>query len=242
MRADARVHAQAWTPQTFQDLRTDPGRVGLQTFLREVAKLRHIRALGLPADLFAGVAPAVVHTYRQRAEAEKPSALLAHPVERRATLLAALLIEREQEIIDNLVELLIQLMHRVVRRAEDKVEAAYVTELKRVANKGTLLFQLADAAVAHPDGTVREVIFPVVSEATLKDLVAEYKAHAPAYRQQVHAIMRSSYRTHYRQMLPQLLALLDFRSNNDAHRPVVEALRVLAEHARLLSARRDHPD
>jgi TnpA family transposase len=228
---DACTGVDAWTPQTLQDLRTDPGRVGLQTFLREVAKLRRIRAIGLPAALFAGVAPAVVHTYRQRAEAEKPSALLAHPVERRVTLLAALLVEREREIIDNLVELLIQLMHRVVTRAEDKVEAAYVTELKRVANKGTLLFQLADAAVAHPDGTVREVIFPVVSEETLKELVAEYKAHAPAYRQQGHALMRTSYRNHYRQMLPQLLALLDFRSNNDAHRPVVQALRVLAEYA-----------
>jgi hypothetical protein len=116
--------ATAWMPQTVQVLRTDPGRVGLQTFLREVAKLRRIRALGLPVNLFAGVAPTIVHSYRQRAEAEKPSALLAHPVERRATLLAALLVEREQEIIDNLVELLIHLMHRVVARAEKKVEAA----------------------------------------------------------------------------------------------------------------------
>src|SRR5262249_60033769 len=73
--------------------------------------------------------------------------------------------------------------------------------------------------------------FPVVSEATLKDLVAEYKAHAPAYRQQVHTIMRASYRHHYRQLLPQLLGLLDFRSNNDAHRPIIQALRVLADYA-----------
>ncbi|MBA3823439.1 MAG: Tn3 family transposase [Ktedonobacterales bacterium] len=221
----------AWVPRTLQDLRTDPGRVGLETFLREVAKLRCIRALGLPADLFAEVAPAVLHRYRQRAEGEKPSALLAHTEEVRATLLAALLMEREQEIVDNLVDLLVLLMHRIVARAEDKVETAYVTELKRVANKGTLLFRLADAALTHPDGTVRDVIFPVVSETTLKDLVTEYKANAPAYRQQVHSVMRSSYRNHYRQMLPQILEMLEFRSNNDQHRPMIQALGLLTKYA-----------
>ena len=37
-------------------------------------------------------------------------------------------------------------------------------------------------------------------------------------------MIRNSYRGHYRRMVPQLLAALDFRSNNDHHRPVMEAL------------------
>src|SRR5258707_15051287 len=42
--------------------------------------------------------------------------------------------------------------------------------------------------------------------------------------------MRSSYRNHYRQILPALLEVLDFHSNNTAYQPVVEALAVVREY------------
>ena len=61
-------------------------------------------------------------------------------------------------------------------------------------------------------------------------LPAEYKAQGGAYRQQVQAVMRSSYRNHYRQILPALLDVLDFHSNNTSYQPVVEALAVVREY------------
>ena len=42
--------------------------------------------------------------------------------------------------------------------------------------------------------------------------------------------MRSSYRHHYRRILPALLDVLDFRSNNTTYRPVIEALAVVRAH------------
>lgn len=50
-------------------------------------------------------------------------------------LLAALCWQRNQEITDSLVDLLIQLVHRIGARAERKVEEVYVQELKRVIGK-----------------------------------------------------------------------------------------------------------
>lgn len=41
----------------------------------------------------------------------------------------------------------------------------------------------------------------------------------------------SSYTGHYRRMLPQLLAALDFRCNNTAGRPVIDALELLRRYA-----------
>jgi hypothetical protein len=35
-------------------LKSDPGRLGLESLLEEIVKLRRARALGLPADLFGG--------------------------------------------------------------------------------------------------------------------------------------------------------------------------------------------
>ena len=43
--------------------------------------------------------------------------------------------------------------------------------------------------------------------------------------------MRSAYRSHYRAMLIRLLNTLEFRSNNEIHRPVLDALAILKRFA-----------
>jgi hypothetical protein len=66
---------------------------------------------------------------------------------------------------------------------------------------------------------------------TLSDLVKEWKATGPVYRQQLRTVMRNSYRSHYRRMLPALLATLEFRSNNDRHQAVIRALELVNKYA-----------
>lgn len=72
-------------------LKADPGRVGLESALEEVEKLRRVREIGVPEGLFNGLSPKVLKAYRQRAATERPGELGAHPPEVRATLLAVLL-------------------------------------------------------------------------------------------------------------------------------------------------------
>jgi hypothetical protein len=147
------------------------------------------------------------------------------------TLLSALVFQRTQEVTDALVTLLIQIVHRIGKRVERRVEAAYINDLKRVAGKTRILYRIADAALEHLDEPVREVVFPIANEQTLRDLVAEYKAQGGAYRRHVQEVMRSSYRNHYRQILPALLDVLDFHFNNTVYQPVIEALTVVREYA-----------
>ena len=71
---------------------------------------------------------------------------------------------------------------------------------------------------------MREVVFPVIGEQTLRDLVKEWKATGPTYRITLRTVIRNSYQGHYRRMVPKLLAALEFHSNNDRHRPVMQAL------------------
>ena len=99
--------------------------------------------------------------------------------------------------------------------------------MKRVTGKNTLLCRLAETALANPDGIIREVLFPVVDEQTLADLVKELKSTGPAYRQHVSTVMRASYSHHYRRVIPALLQALEFRSNNQMHQPLVRALDVI---------------
>jgi TnpA family transposase/Asp-tRNA(Asn)/Glu-tRNA(Gln) amidotransferase A subunit family amidase len=114
---------------------------------------------------------------------------------------------------------------------ERRVDRELLDELKRVSGKQNLLFDLAGAALEQPDGIVRDVVFPVVGEQTLRDLVKEAKATGPSYRTTLRTVIRNSYKGHYRRMVPEIIQRLEFRSNNDHHRPIIQALDLLKRYA-----------
>jgi TnpA family transposase len=219
------------TGVAFSDLKADPGRVGLESLLSEVAKLLCLRQLALPPRLFESVSPKVLEIYKLRVATELPSQLRAHPEAIRYTLFAAFCYLRSQEITDSLVELLLQIVHRLGTRAESKVEKELLQDFKRVSGKTGLLYQLAEVTVANPEGIVKDVVYPVVGKQTLIDLVKEFKSTGTAYRQKVYTFMRSSYSNHYRRMVPKILDILEFRSNNDVHRPVIKAIELIKKYA-----------
>ena len=130
-----------------------------------------------------------------------------------------------------MVDLLIETIHHIGARAERKVERELLEDLKRVTGKQNILFEMADASLARPDGVVRDVVFPVAGEQTLRDLVKEWKATGPTYRTTLRTVIRNSYGGHYRRMVPKVLQALEFRSNNEMHRPVIRALELLRRHA-----------
>lgn len=218
------------TPSPLAILKSDPGRIGLDSLISEADKLQQLRQLELPDNLFSGISNKVLQIYKQRVAVEPPRELRRHPDSRRYTLLSAFCWLRTQEITDKLVELLIQIIHRINSRAERRVTKELLDDFKKVCGKTGLLFQLAEAAMDKPDGVVKEVIYPVVGETTLKNLVREFKSTGTAYKEKVYTVMRSSYSNHYRRMLPFLLNLLEFRSNNETHKPVIEGLELLKKY------------
>lgn len=216
---------------SFSELRSDPGRIGLESVFREITKLRTIRFLGLPNDLFNSTPQKIVKRYKLRAISEKLPELRRHPEHIRYTILAAFFWLRCSEITDNLIELLIQIIHRISVRAERRVEKELINDFRKVNGKTGILFQMADAALNNPDGIIKKVLFPIVSENTLKALVKEFKSTGAQYRQKVYTFMRASYGTHYRRMVPELLHTLEFRSNNEIHQPVIKALELIRKYS-----------
>ena len=223
----------------LHDLRADPGRASLDNLLREMTRLERVRDLDLPFDLFDHLGPKVLQAYRQRVAVEAPYELRRHSEALRLPLLAIFGHCRRRELTDTLVDSLIELIHRIGAKAERKVEKELLEDLKRVNGKTGMLFRLAEAALDNPDGVVKEIVFPVVNETTLRDLVKEWKATGSLYRSHVQTVIRSSYQSHYRRMLPKLLQTLEFRSNNTRHQPLIEALALLKKY--LESRARTYP-
>lgn len=67
-------------------------------------------------------------------------------------------------------------------------------------------------------------------EQTLRELVHEYKTKGPVYRRTVQTTLKASYTRHFRRGLIELLDVLEFRSNNTTHRPVLDALELVTRH------------
>ena len=213
-------------PAPLTILKADPARPSLEVVRGEIAKLAIIDDLGLP-QLPIDVRRKILDHYRQRAATELPSKLKERMDASRYALLAMYCWVRRREIIDDLVELLIRIVHGIASRAERKVVKELVRDIRKVRGKTTLLFRLAEAALEHPDDTVRDVLYPVVDERTLSDIVAEYRSAGPGYLRKVHSVVRASYGGHYRRILPLILNTLRFRSNNARHQPVIDAIDVI---------------
>ena len=208
-------------------LKKDPGPVGLNSLLSEIIKLQRLRQVALPDALFSHLTPRVLECYRLRVETETLSELRHHPKAIRLTLLASFCWQRCQEIIDNIMDLLIQIVHRIDTRSKNKVTSEVIAKVKKTDSHTQLFYQVATAALATPDGLVRDVIYPVASEQTLEAFVDSYNDGGQTFRQLLHTRIRSSYGHHYRQLLPAVLEAIDFRCNNKQYQPILQAVDLL---------------
>lgn len=211
----------------LHELKLDPGGLSLDTLQSEIAKLERIRACNLPQDLFQKVSRKVLESYEQRGRVEELHEIKRHPEALRYTLLAAFCWVRRQEIIDALAELLINTVHHLKTRAEGRVAKRFLAEIRRVSGKNELLVKLSEAALAQPEGLVRQVLYPVVGEETMRDIVQEHQATGQAYQQKIYAALRGSYRAHYRPGLAALLKALAFHATHKADQSLLDALKLL---------------
>jgi hypothetical protein len=119
----------------LSELKADPGQVSLDTLLREIDKLKEVKALRLPAGLFADCSEQLVKAWRARASRSYPSDLAAAAQPARLTLLAALCWTRQAEITDALVDQLLALVLTINTRADKRVERELTEDLRRVRGK-----------------------------------------------------------------------------------------------------------
>jgi len=215
---------------TFSELRSDPGRIGLESVFREINKLRTIKQLEIPNTLFNNIPKKILKRYKDRVISEDLREIKRHPDGVKYTLLASFFWLRGREITDNLIELLIQIIHRINVKAERKIDKEFINDFKRVNGKTGILFQMANIALNNPDGIIKEVLFPVVSENTLSNLVKEFKNTGTVYRERVYTVMRASYSHHYRRMVPEILNTIEFKSNNESYQPIIKALEIVKKY------------
>ena len=224
---------------TFEKVKAPTGPVGVESLKKEVKKLQTLRATGIGGEhlgKFDTTTPAamgipfkVKQLLFRRAKNETASEMRSHPDFIRYGLMACFIDIHTMEVIDNIVEIFVSAIHRIDVRSEKKLSLELLKDIKHVEGKTQILFRLSEAIMANPDGSIRDVIFPVVKPETFEQLIAEKKASGPFYRFLHQYLMRQKYAHHYRRMLPLVLENITFRSDN-RFQPIIEALTVIKQY------------
>jgi len=136
-------------------LKDDTGKVGLDRILQAVEKINYLRDLSIPGELLASLPAKWLQKYYRRASTESAWELRRHPDVICYALVAVFCWQRQMEITDNLIDLLIQVVHNIGKRAENKIDKKLLEDLKLVHGKTGLLFKLAEVAVEQPEGIIK---------------------------------------------------------------------------------------
>lgn len=215
-----------WTP--WQGLKGEPGKASLESVKEAGSRLAAVRDVGLPEGLFRGESSKLVERFAKQATVEEPHELRRHPRPLKAALQACFLHRRGEDLTDHLVDLFVEIVHKMTKKAERRIEEGLGEVLQKAPGKMVKLYKMAKASVRAPKGIVDEVIYPVVSEKWLQALIQEVENHG-GYKGKVQKAIQSSYRSHYRRMLPELLNNLEFRTTAQ-HQPLLGALELLKAH------------
>lgn len=205
-----------------------PGGLALKTILEEADKLKFIRTITLP-ECIGKIPNKTLQQYYRNICTKYPRTIKEMPESHRYALLAIFVWIRMRQIADNLADLLIRLIHKFVAVGKRKLinELSDVTTIKRGCSLKQLLRLLIATIISNEDKVIKSAIYPVTPKIQLQALLDDEASVDYSYTRLVHERARNSYLHHYRGLLEPILALLEFKSNNIAYQPIINALKLI---------------
>ena len=211
-------------------LKAGPGAASLKSIKHEADKLSRVRGANLPSNLFDDVAEKALIRMKLRVGVEETFELKRHPEEIRLTLLAAFCAVRQKQIIDNLVDILTAIIHKMGVNAETKVNKNLTGDFKKVFGTLKCVYNIGIATRERPTDQAQHVVYDAVPKAFFDRVIAQVEAGGGTYEAMVRSIVLRSYGGHYRAMLPILLESLTFRTNGAKYKAALAGLEIVKKH------------
>jgi len=146
----------------FESLKADAANPGVNNLEQEIWKLKTLRTVGVPPEAFRSIPWKVLQMLKRRAWNEKASEMREHPHSIRYALLATFVHVRLAEVTDDIIKMLVEIIQRLDRRSDQQLYRELLRDLQRVEGKIQILFRVAEVVTTKPEGTIREVLFPMV--------------------------------------------------------------------------------
>ena len=157
----------------FESFKADATNPGVNNLEQEISKLKTLRSVGVPLEAFRSIPWKVLQMLKRRGWNEKASEMREHPHVVRYALLATFVHLRLAEVTDDVVKMLVEIIQRLDRRSDQQLYRELLRDLQGVEGEIQILFRVAEVVITKPEGTIREVLFPVVEEETFHQLVLE---------------------------------------------------------------------
>jgi len=202
----------------------------LKTVQFELEKLACLRALDIPKSTFKNFSRHLIKKYYARILAERPSRIQEHPPTKRYALMAMFCYYRHQYVIDNLIDLMLQLIHQLQTKSENFVKKKIIADVTRVNGKFDILYSLAEVAVNHPSGIIRDEIYSQVPLETLKSILKELSCKGKWFETQVHTKIHSLYSHSHRRVLLTFFEAFTFCSKLATSQPLLDAIAFIKTH------------
>jgi TnpA family transposase len=212
----------------FAFIKRCPSGLSLKTILQEADKLSFLKAMVIP-EVIKNLHQKTLAYYYRQITTKYPSAIKTMPEETRYALLAIFAWSRKRQILDNMAELLIRLIKKMMDAGETKLkkELSQVIEIKKSCSTKELLNTLISTILLNEDKVIKEAIYPIFPKAQLEAI--KNNEQTISYEYLVHTRAKGSYVHHYRRLLVPILELMEFHTNDPRYESVVEALGIIKE-------------
>lgn len=117
-------------------MKADAGAATLESILAAATRLAFVNTLSLPFDAMANVDPALVQRLSRRVDGETAAEMRRHSDTRRLGLFALHLMHRRAGMIDALIDLLLEIIHRMQTRTRRRVVGAITRDIERGQAEG----------------------------------------------------------------------------------------------------------
>ena len=219
---------------TLNDLKQDPGKASVKTLNTEIRKINCIKETSvLSSDFYQNLHSGLIKKYHAYVMSLFPSQLDAYEKtnpNKKYTLLACFCYARGVKFTDNLIELLLKLVHKICIRGKKKANIEFWNDRKIIYNKDKVLHEIAVVSVEHPQGVIEEKIYPKVGKEVLDHIANNPIGFDEYHMQRKYHYMISSYMRHYRSTLSLILKNISFSSNNTKSNKILKATNLVKKH------------
>ncbi|MCE3238944.1 MAG: hypothetical protein K0R24_1925 [Gammaproteobacteria bacterium] len=197
-------------PLTLGQLKEEKAHLKIDSILYEIQKYKGLSALNIPKAVESIGSRKLFEKYYERVLVESPSHIRDHKASIRYAYLSIFCVIQQQRMTDTLTDLLLKLLQRILTKAERSVDRALQLDNKRVKGKMGTLLALAKQSIDHPDGVIKETIYPKISKDRLTEIVIDLGEDGQWYRNQVKAKALSLYSHNNRRIVWTLINALEF--------------------------------
>jgi TnpA family transposase len=215
-------------PLRLGHLKEEKAHLKIDSILYEIQKYKELNAINVPKTIESFGSRKLFEKYHERVLVESPSHIRDHKETIRYAYLSIFCIIQQQRMTDTLTDLLLKLLQRILSRAERSVDRALQLDNKRVKGKMGTLLALARKSIDHPDGVIKETIYPEISKDRLTEIVVDLGEDGQWYRNQVKAKALSLYSHNNRRIIWTLINALEFGSEPQVVK-VLKAINFLKE-------------